>query len=212
MSPSGRPKGESLARDARGNPMSKAFTKESDEDEDLDLEPAESAPQVERNYITPAGLKRLRDEFAALWDVERPKLVETIAWAALNGDRSENADYIYGKRRLREIDRRIRFLSSAWKAQRWSTEAGSNDRVFFGATVTYRDGAGDERAGDHRRHRRGRPVARTRELDLADRERAAQVARGRYCEPAHAIGGGRTRGGRDPLRRSYDRPESVWPA
>ena len=98
--------------------MSKAFTKESDEDEDLDLEPAESAPQVERNYITPAGLKRLRDEFAALWDVERPKLVETIAWAASNGDRSENGDYIYGKRRLREIDRRIRFLIEAARQRR----------------------------------------------------------------------------------------------
>ena len=126
--------------------MSKAFTKESDEDEELDLDAAESQPQVEKNYITPAGYRRLREELAALWDVERPKLVETIAWAASNGDRSENADYIYGKRRLREVDRRIRFLSKRIDAAEVVDNAGRDDeRAFFGATVTYRDRGGVER-------------------------------------------------------------------
>jgi transcription elongation factor GreB len=127
--------------------MSKAFTKESDEDEELDLEAAESAPQVEKNYITPAGYRRLREELAGLWEVERPKLVETIAWAASNGDRSENADYIYGKRRLREVDRRVRFLSKRIDSAEVVDNAGrDDDRAYFGATVTYRDRAGVERA------------------------------------------------------------------
>jgi transcription elongation factor GreB len=126
--------------------MSKAFTKESDDEEDLDLEAAESAPRVEKNYITPAGYRRLREELAALWEVERPKLVETIAWAASNGDRSENADYIYGKRRLREVDRRVRFLSQRIDSAEVVNSAGRDDeRAYFGATVTYRDGAGVER-------------------------------------------------------------------
>ena len=127
--------------------MSKAFTKESDADEDLDLEAAESAPQVAKNYITPAGYRRLREELAGLWEVERPKLVETIAWAASNGDRSENADYIYGKRRLREVDRRVRFLSKRIDSAEVVDNAGrDDDRAFFGATVAYRDRAGVERA------------------------------------------------------------------
>jgi transcription elongation factor GreB len=127
--------------------MSKAFTKESDEDEDLDLEPAESAPQVGKNYITPAGYRRLREELAGLWEVERPKLVETIAWAASNGDRSENADYIYGKRRLREVDRRVRFLSKRIDTAEVVDNAGrDDDRAYFGATVAYRDRGGVERA------------------------------------------------------------------
>ena len=128
--------------------MSKAFTKESDadEDEDLDLDAAAVAPQVEKNYITRAGYKRLRDELAELWDVERPKLVETIAWAASNGDRSENADYLYGKRRLREVDRRIRFLSQRIDSAEVVADAGrDDDRAFFGATVAYRDRAGAKR-------------------------------------------------------------------
>ncbi len=126
--------------------MSKAFTKESDDDEDLDLEVAATAPQVAKNYITPAGYKRLREELAELWDVERPKLVETIAWAASNGDRSENADYLYGKRRLREVDRRIRFLSRRIDSAEVVDNAGrDDDRAYFGATVTYRDRAGADR-------------------------------------------------------------------
>ena len=118
--------------------MSKAFTRETDDDEELD--PPQQIPVGQKNYITPAGYQRLRDELDQLWKVERPALVNTITWAASNGDRSENGDYIYGKKRLREIDRRIRFLSKRMDiavmvdpAQR----AGC-DQVFFGATVTVR--------------------------------------------------------------------------
>src|SRR5207342_1881655 len=97
-----------------------------------------------KNYITPDGLRRLHDEFAQLQQVERPKTVETVAWAAGNGDRSENGDYIYGKRRLREIDRRVRFLLKRLEiavpvdpAQQKNDD--NADQVFFGATVTVRD-------------------------------------------------------------------------
>ncbi|HEY2775298.1 MAG TPA: transcription elongation factor GreB [Candidatus Binatia bacterium] len=125
--------------------MSKAFTKESDSDEDdPDRETASIAGF--QNYITPAGYKRLNDELSRLWDGERPKLVETIAWAASNGDRSENGDYIYGKRRLREIDRRIRFLSKRIDSARVVDNTGrSHERVFFGATVTVAGDDGGER-------------------------------------------------------------------
>jgi transcription elongation factor GreB len=98
------------------------------------------------NYISPAGLKRLSDERAQLWKVERPKIVETVTWAAANGDRSENGDYLYGKRRLREIDRRVRFLSKRIEAAQVVDNSGaSHQRVFFGATVTYAEASGDER-------------------------------------------------------------------
>ena len=131
--------------------MSKAFTKEIDgADDDLDLalapEAEDEALPTGKNYITPAGYKRLKDEFTQLWEVERPKLVETIAWAASNGDRSENGDYIYGKRRLREIDRRIRFLSKRLELAEIVDNTGKDhDRVYFGATVTYADRDGNER-------------------------------------------------------------------
>jgi transcription elongation factor GreB len=127
--------------------MSKAFTRESDAPEEADLEPAQALDQpVVKNYITPAGHRRLKDEFTRLWEVERPKVVETIAWAASNGDRSENADYTYGKRRLREIDRRIRFLSRRLETAAVVDNAGQDhDRAFFGATVTYADRSGRER-------------------------------------------------------------------
>jgi len=125
--------------------VSKAFTRETDEEEDLDVEAAGTAP-VGKNYITPAGYRRLRAELAALWDVERPKLVEAVAWAASNGDRSENADYQYGKRRLREVDRRIRFLSQRIDAAEVVDNAGrDDDRAYFGATATYRDARGTDR-------------------------------------------------------------------
>ena len=93
------------------------------------------------NYITPAGYRQLREEYEALFAVERPKLIETIAWAAANGDRSENADYQYGRRRLREIDRRINFLSRRMKAAKVTDPAAQPDtgRVWFGATVTLAD-------------------------------------------------------------------------
>jgi transcription elongation factor GreB len=127
--------------------MSKAFTKEPDAPEDDDLEPEQALDQpIVKNYITPAGHRRLKDELAHLWEVERPKLVETIAWAASNGDRSENADYLYGKRRLREVDRRIRFLSRRLEIAEVVDNAGQDhDQAFFGATVTYADRSGRER-------------------------------------------------------------------
>jgi transcription elongation factor GreB len=93
------------------------------------------------NYITPHGYRRLREEYEALYAGERPKLLETIAWAAANGDRSENADYQYGRRRLREIDRRINFLSRRMKEAKVTDPAAQPDkhRIWFGATVTLAD-------------------------------------------------------------------------
>ena len=129
--------------------MSKAFTKEPDGDEgedELGLEPAVEPPGGVKNYITPAGYRRLVQELDGLWTVERPKLVETIAWAASNGDRSENGDYIYGKRRLREIDRRIRFLSKRLDIAEVVDNSGKDhDCVYFGATVSVADEEGEER-------------------------------------------------------------------
>lgn len=103
-------------------------------------------PPGSRNYITPAGFKRLKDEALHLLDRERPDLVKVIAWAASNGDRSENADYIYGKRRLREIDRRIRFLTRRLDLAQVidPTAREPTDQVFFGATVTVADEDGAE--------------------------------------------------------------------
>ena len=99
------------------------------------------------NYITPAGYRRLREEYEALFGVERPKLLETIAWAAANGDRSENADYQYGKRRLREIDRRINVLARRMKAAKVTdpTKQADRTRIWFGATVTLADEDNNER-------------------------------------------------------------------
>ena len=128
--------------------MSKAFTKEPDGDDDDERELADDGaiPGGFTNYITPAGHKRLNDEVSRLWTSDRPKLVETIAWAASNGDRSENGDYIYGKRKLREIDRRIRFLSKHLDSAVVVDNAGKDhDRVYFGATVTYLGDSGEER-------------------------------------------------------------------
>ena len=127
--------------------MSKAFTREQDNvDEDEDTPDAPKLPPGTKNYITPAGYAALKAEFDELYRVERPKLVETIAWAASNGDRSENGDYIYGKRRLRQIDSRIRFLARRMEAAEVVDPAqqGANDQIFFGATVTYSTRAGEE--------------------------------------------------------------------
>ena len=118
--------------------MSKAFTKENDNaPEDEDEEVVAPLPAGSKNYMTPAGHIRMRAEFDDLWKIERPKLVEVIHWAASNGDRSENGDYIYGKRRLREIDRRIRYLSKRLENAEIVDPAGRDDtdQVFFGATV-----------------------------------------------------------------------------
>ncbi|PXW86027.1 transcription elongation factor GreB [Nitrosomonas sp. Nm84] len=125
--------------------MSKAFTKES-EDNDDDLDGTPKLPQGVKNYITPNGHQRLKEEFDQLWKVERPELVKTITWAASNGDRSENGDYIYGKRRLREIDRRLRFLSKRLDSAEVVDPArrGECDQVFFGATVTICNAKGEE--------------------------------------------------------------------
>ena len=125
--------------------MSKAFTRENDAAEGDDVvEPAE--PPVSRFYMTPAGYDRLRAELKHLVEVERPEVVRTVSWAASNGDRSENGDYIYGKRRLREIDRRVRYLIRRLENSEVVDSAGrDSDQVFFGATVTVGTRDGGER-------------------------------------------------------------------
>jgi transcription elongation factor GreB len=129
--------------------MSKAFTRETDNDADDDGEDPSlpPLPARTRNYMTPLGYANLRAELFTLMDDERPKVVEIVHWAASNGDRSENGDYIYGKKRLREIDRRIRFLTKRLEIAEVtdpSAHHGKN-QVFFGATVTYVEENGDER-------------------------------------------------------------------
>lgn len=124
--------------------MSKAFTKESDgEDEEIGLPPL---PAGGKNYITPAGFARLKNELLELIDNERPRIVEIVHWAASNGDRSENGDYLYGKKRLREIDRRIRFLTKRLEIAEVSDPSlhHGGDQIFFGATVRYADEDGGE--------------------------------------------------------------------
>lgn len=109
-------------------------------------EDAPALPAGRKNYITPAGFKKLKDELHRLLVDERPKLCEVIAWAAGNGDRSENADYTYGKRRLRQIDGRVRFLTKRLdSAEVIDPVKNDSDRVFFGATVTMRDEEGEEK-------------------------------------------------------------------
>ena len=129
--------------------MSKAFTKET-ETEEAEADSPDPLPQDFKNYVTPNGLKLLRDELDLLRRVERPKVVEVVAWAAGNGDRSENGDYIYGKKRLREIDRRLRFLFKRIESAEVVDPARQthHDRVFFGATVTYVDADGDADAAE----------------------------------------------------------------
>ena len=127
--------------------MSKAFTRETDggdDDDDIALPPL---PVGGKNYITPQGYARLRGELLTLIDDERPKVVETVHWAAKNGDRSENGDYLYGKKRLREIDRRIRFLTKRLEIAEVTDPSAHHggEQVFFGATVTYADDEGAER-------------------------------------------------------------------
>ncbi|NBX76506.1 MAG: transcription elongation factor GreB [Proteobacteria bacterium] len=130
--------------------MSKAFTKEGNgEDLELDLnakdEDTSNDPLAgKKNYITPQGAEKLRSELKHLLNDERPELVKVIQWAASNGDRSENADYIYGKRRLREIDRRIRFLSKRLElAEIIDPLTQNSDKILFGATVTVLDESGN---------------------------------------------------------------------
>ena len=126
--------------------MSKAFTKESDDADDDELQ-VPSLPTGGKNYITPHGYATLRAEFMDLMDNQRPQVVEAVHWAASNGDRSENGDYIYGKKRLREIDRRIRFLTKRLEIAESADPAvhHGKEQIFFGATVTYVDDAEVER-------------------------------------------------------------------
>jgi transcription elongation factor GreB len=131
--------------------MSKAFTRESDSADDDDVEAVSPLPAGARNYMTPGGFARLSGELEHLVHKERPELVVTVAWAAGNGDRSENGDYIYGKKRLREIDRRIRYLIKRLDAAEVVDPAAPRDeeqagQVFFGATVTICNARGEARA------------------------------------------------------------------
>jgi transcription elongation factor GreB len=125
--------------------MNKAFVKESaDDDDDENSLPA--IPAGAKNYITPQGYQRIREELFQLIDVDRPEVVRIVHWAASNGDRSENGDYIYGKRRLREIDRRIRFLTKRMDLAEIvdPTLHHGSEQIFFGATVRYANAAGNE--------------------------------------------------------------------
>ncbi|UUX48141.1 transcription elongation factor GreB [Nisaea acidiphila] len=127
--------------------MSKAFVKESDADFEEEDEVPDPSPKGVKNYITPRGFKALQDELRQLRRVERPKIVEIVSWAAGNGDRSENGDYIYGKKRLREIDRRMRFLLKRMEAAEIvdPLQQPNKHKIFFGATVTYADEEDNER-------------------------------------------------------------------
>ncbi len=130
--------------------VNKAFVKEPTDDaddEDGDTPGLAPLPPGTRNYITPQGYQRLRQELMSLLDVDRPKIVEIVSWAAKNGDRSENGDYLYGKKRLREIDRRIRFLSKRLDIAEIADPAlhHGHTQVFFGATVTYENAQGQQR-------------------------------------------------------------------
>ena len=129
--------------------MSKAFTRESDAELPDDDEPVVvELPAGTRNYMTPQGYARLRAELGQLLDSERPAVVDIVSWAAKNGDRSENGDYLYGKKRLREIDRRIRFLTRRLELAEVvdPSQQFGRDQVFFGATVTYVNQRGQERS------------------------------------------------------------------
>lgn len=125
--------------------MSKAFTKET-ESADNDQDEADTLPAGQKNYMTPLGLKTLQAELRQLMSEERPKIVEIVSWAAGNGDRSENGDYLYGKKRLREIDRRARYLSKRIESAEVVDPAQqkNRDQVFFGATVTFARDEGTE--------------------------------------------------------------------
>jgi transcription elongation factor GreB len=129
--------------------MSKAFTRESDDAPEDDFDPDEDAnpiPPGSKNYLTPHGWRRMRDELTWLVKTERPQVTSVVSWAAKLGDRSENADYQYGKKRLREIDRRIRYLTKRLEAAEVVDPAirEETDQVFFGATVTYARSGGEE--------------------------------------------------------------------
>lgn len=127
--------------------MSKAFTRESDQSDIVEEQTTSALPVGVKNYITPAGFARLKQELAHLVEKERPDLVQTVAWAASNGDRSENGDYLYGKKRLREIDRRIRYLIKQLDNAEVVASSGREDteQIYFGATVRIRNQQGIEK-------------------------------------------------------------------
>ena len=128
--------------------MSKAFTKETDQEEDLETEGVNPLPAGSKNYITPGGHARLKEEFLWLMDRERPQVTAVVSWAAGNGDRSENGDYIYGKKRLREIDKRIRFLTKRLEIAEVIDPTLPRDddtQIFFGATVVFANLKGEEK-------------------------------------------------------------------
>jgi transcription elongation factor GreB len=129
-----------------GETMSKAFTREQDDADEDDVQ-LPALPVSGKNYMTPAGYTQMRQELLDLIDVERPKIVDVVHWAASNGDRSENGDYLYGKKRLREIDRRIRFLTKRIEIAEVidASVHHGNEQIFFGATVTYVEEGGTER-------------------------------------------------------------------
>ena len=128
--------------------MSKAFTKETTSDDAAELDEERAAPALpagSKNYMSPAGFARLKAELRELVEVERPEVVKTVAWAASNGDRSENGDYIYGKRRLREIDRRVRFLIKRLEnAEVVNSSGRDTDQIFFGARVRVKSASGEK--------------------------------------------------------------------
>ena len=188
--------------------MSKAFTKENDEDNGDDDLQLPAIPVGGKNYITPQGYATLRSELLSLMDDERPKVVEIVHWAASNGDRSENGDYLYGKKRLREIDRQIRFLTQRLEIAEITEPSVhfGNDQIFFGATVTYVDDTGTERTVtitgiDEANSALGEvswvsPIARTllkaREGDelklvMPERVAAIEVIKVRYPQPKAII-------------------------
>jgi transcription elongation factor GreB len=176
--------------------MSKAFTKELDADEDFEGE-IPALPAGTKNYITPEGLERLKQEFAQLQKLERPNTVETVSWAAGNGDRSENGDYIYGKQRLREIDRRLRSLRKRIEIAEVVDPAQQKDhsRIYFGATVVYRDSRNsqktvrivgvDEARPDHNEVSFVSPVARA--LLKAEIGDVVEIRTPRGAEPIEVL-------------------------
>ena len=193
--------------------MNKVFTKESDnEDDEQDdgaEEPAPVQPAWIKNYITPHGLQRLRDELRFLLTRERPAVTQVVAWAAGNGDRSENADYQYGKRRLREIDRRIRFLTKRIDAAEVvDPEAPRVGRaathVFFGATVRYANAAGTERVVRIVGLRRDRSRSQLRQLGLTARARVDEGRARRQRDPSRARKHGASGDPRGALRAYPD--------
>jgi transcription elongation factor GreB len=127
--------------------VSKAFVRETQEEPEEEERDDSPLPAGGKNYISPAGFARLKAELKQLVEAERPEVVKVVAWAAALGDRSENADYLYGKKRLREIDRRVRFLIKRLEAAELVNSAGrETDQVFFGATVSVKNDSGKTRS------------------------------------------------------------------